>query len=143
MPFTDAQKHAVRFYAGFSEGFHPTYQRVEAALARMELPENAGGFARLTNDASGSPPGLLALLEQLHAEIYSARSRFKAEQVGSIKLNAGEFQLRKQHLKFFANEMCQVLGIPKVEGGPNAYANYDHPSSRGSGGGLPGRFVGK
>lgn len=144
--FTQDQRHAIRFFAGYSEGFTNFYSRVEQAMSRIE--ENyPGAFARITNPIDGTPPGILARLEQLRTDIFAARGRFKASVVGSITLNAGELQQLRSLGGELAAELCQILGIRRARnvfsvGGVDddgGGAGRDLPFNAGSG----SNFVGK
>lgn len=140
--FTDEQKGAVRHYAGYSEGWTSIYQRVEAAFARIEA--NPAAFARVTNAANGVPPGLLAQLDQIQTDIFSARGRLKAMSVGSITLNGGEMNQLRQLGSSLASQLCQIFGIAKARdiffGGNDQGVPGDGWPSIGGGG---GNFVGK
>ena len=104
-----AQRESVRFYLGWSARFHQIDSALEQALSAVGFdPETE---ARITNPISGTPPGLLSLLEDVDAKLLGGHGRLKASQVGSITLNAAEIDQLRGEGRRHAARLAAVLGV--------------------------------
>lgn len=129
MALTDTEKAACRLYLGWSARFHQHDSRLEMALIAVgDLPEHQ---AQITNLITGSPPGLLACLQDIDSKLRGAHGRLKASEVGSIKLNAAELQQLRSEGRRFVGRLAAILGVEKQA---DVFA---------SGGGAGGNYVGK
>jgi hypothetical protein len=110
--FTEEQRHQVRFFAGWAEGFSNLWVQLEGSMNNIEA-NRPGAFARITNAVNGTPPGILAQLEQVRADIFAGRRYLKAGKVGSIEVNLGNISQLRNLGAQFASELCQILGVAK------------------------------
>lgn len=112
--FTEDQRHAIRFYCGWAEGFANLWVQLEGSMNNIESNRPAA-YARITNAVGGTPPGLLAQLEAISVQIFGVTSggRLKALQVGTIQLNPAEIEKRCKVGRMLASQLCQILGVGK------------------------------
>lgn len=131
MALTDAQRTAIRLYAGWQDGFGQFDSRLEQAMNYADT--RASVLALLQNAINGTPPGLLALLADIDARLSGSYGRLKANVVGSLTLNRAELQQLRSEGRRHVGRMCSILG---VEMGHDVFAG----SAPMSGG---GNYVGK
>lgn len=87
MSFTADEKTSIREYLGWSARFGQTDTALERAMSAIETQPSDLAAARRH----------LVELARIDVAIQACEARFKAEQVGTIKLNAGELsQLRSR-----------------------------------------------
>lgn len=109
MALTEAQRADIRFYCGWSARFRQFDSRLEQAMnALASTPETE---ARITNSITGDPPGVLACLHAVDAELTAAHKRLKATKVGSIELNQGEIASLRSEGRRHVTRLCAMLGI--------------------------------
>ena len=95
MPLTEAEKAKIRMYMGWSPRFHQFDTALEQAINVVDNLTEV--LTLIQNPLAGSPPGVLAVLEDIDAKILAAHSRLKATKVGSIATNPDEVrQLRDE-----------------------------------------------
>jgi hypothetical protein len=95
----------------------------------------------VTNPMSTTPPGLLALLQDIDNKILNAHGRLRASKVGSIELNPVEIHMLRAEGRRLVGRLCALLGVERGEDvfgeGRGAFASAD---GMGYGG---GNYVGK
>ena len=65
----------------------------------------------VTNALTATPPGLLACLRSVDAELTAAHRRLKASKVGSIELNGGEIGSLRMEGRRHVARLCALLGV--------------------------------
>lgn len=109
MALTETQRADVRFYCGWSARFRQFDSRLEQAMnALASTPETE---ALVTNAIGGTPPGLLACLRSVDAELTAAHKRLKASKVGSIELNRNEVAILREEGRRHVSRLCALLGV--------------------------------
>lgn len=117
MPFTDDEKSTIRMYLGWSARFAQTDTALERAMSAIEsLPSDLA----LTRTH-------LTELARIDAAIQSCESRFKADQVGTIKLSQSELSRLRSRGMERVGRLATLFG---VEVRDNAFAP-DLPRWRG------------
>lgn len=142
MALTADQRLLVRLYTGWSDRFGQFDSRLEQAMNHAD--NNPSTLALITNAINGSPPGLLALLQDIDSRLSGSYGRLKADQVGPIALNRGELQQLRSEGRRHVGRLCSILGVQRghdVFSGSStsgfAYAGDAAPG--GSGGGFVGK----
>lgn len=129
MALTEAQRLQVRLFLGWQDGFGQFDSRLEQAMNHVDnRPEL---LALVTNAIDGTPPGLLACLQDIDTKLRAAHGRFKATVVGSLTLNPAEKQQLRSEGSRFVKRLAAILGV-EVRSNPFS-----------SGGGGSSNFVGK
>jgi hypothetical protein len=101
MALTEAQKSDIRLYLGWSARFFQYDSRLEMAMSALETrPEHETQVI-----------ALLVKLTTIDAEIEAARSRFKADKVGSITLRKEEPDQLRDEGRMFAKRIASILGV--------------------------------
>lgn len=132
---TEAQKAKVRHYLGWAARFHQTDTRLEMAMSAVELLPDEEAF--ITNALNASPPGYLAALDDISAKLAASHARFKAEQVGSIKLNRSEYKMLRSEGRRIAGQLAAKLGVEVRHdvfsgAGPGSIAGWGGPIGGGN-----------
>lgn len=109
MALTDAQRTAIRFYAGWQDGFGQFDSRLEQAMNYADARPSM--LALFTNAINGTPPGLLALLADIDSRLSGSYGRLKANMAGSLTLNRGELASLRSEGRRHVGRMCSILGI--------------------------------
>lgn len=141
MALTPTQRADVRRYLGWSARFHQFDSRLEQAMNALDTePEHE---AQITNPLTGTPPGILAALEDIDSKLTAAHSRLKADKVGSILLNRREMRQLYREGRRHTRRLAAILGVERridVYGGGdvNTFAGHGGPYSSSS-----GNYVGK
>lgn len=141
--FTEDQKSAIRHYCGYTVGYHnDVWVAVNGGIANVER-NDAYAYTHIVAPLTDTPPGILAKLEQIETDLFTARGRFKANVVGPITLNRGEPAQLANEGRRLASKLCQFIGIAKerdvfASGQDTGDAHRGWPSIRG-----PGNYVGK
>jgi hypothetical protein len=108
MAFSPSDKAKIRMYMGWSPRFFQTDVALEQAMNAVDnLPEV---LALIQNALNGSPPGVLAALEDIDAKIVASHSRLKADKVGSIQLNRREQKQLYKEGKRLVSRLATLLG---------------------------------
>jgi hypothetical protein len=115
--FTDDEKATIRMYLGWSARFAQTDTALERAMSAIEQMPADLTLARAH----------LAELARIDAAITACESRFKADQVGSIKLSQTELSRLRSRGMERVGRMATLFG---VEVRDNAFAP-DLPRWRG------------
>lgn len=104
--FTALEKTQIRDYLGWTA----KYQQFDSGLERA--------FSFIANLTSGGDSSvedqiriLLGKVITIENELDSARARFKADQVGSIKLNRDEIKQIVQRGEAYIGRMARLLGV--------------------------------
>lgn len=126
MALSSTQKAAVRLYMGRTARYGQIDGDLERAFSAIEsTPEHE---AQITNLIGGSPPGLLALLQDVDTKLTAAHGRLKASQVGSIQLNASELAMLRSEGRRFVTRLSAILGVPRLadvySGGGGTFGGY-------------------
>lgn len=142
MAFTATQKAAIRYYAGWAGAGFQFDTRLEGAMSAIEsVPAHE---AQITNALNGSPPGLLALLQDIDARITAALGRLKAAKVGSIELNPAEMYELRRIGRQYATRLCSILGVYKgTDVFSSGQTNNSLVAQDRDGYGFPAGYVGK
>jgi hypothetical protein len=108
MAFTESEKAKIRMYLGWSPRFHQTDVALEQAMNAVDaLPDT---LALIQNPIGGTPPGVIAALEDVDAKITAAHGRLKADTVGSIQLNRSELKQLYREGKRQVSRLATLLG---------------------------------
>ena len=95
-------------YMGWSPRFFQTDVGLEQAMNAVDnLPEV---LALIQNPLTGTPPGVLAALEDVDSKLVNGHGRLKADQVGSIKLNRSEMRQLRKEGKRLVSRLATLLG---------------------------------
>lgn len=131
--FTNLEKTQVRDYLGWTA----KYQQFDSGLERaFSFVANltAGGDSSVEDQVRV----MLAKVIAIESELDSARARFKADQVGPIKLNRMEIVQIVQRGESYIGRMARLLGV-EARGYafradlPKSYATPWGPSGGGGG----------
>ena len=108
MAFTESEKAKIRMYMGWSPRFHQTDVALEQAMNAVDaLPDT---LVLIQNPIGGTPPGVIAALEDVDAKITAAHGRLKADTVGSIQLNRSELKQLYREGKRQVSRLATLLG---------------------------------
>jgi len=108
MALAESDKAKIRMYMGWSPRFFQTDVALEQAMNAIDaLPEV---LALIQNPIGGSPPGVIAALEDLDAKITNAHGRLKADKVGSIELNRAEMMQLYREGKRQVSRLATLMG---------------------------------
>ena len=108
MPLSEADKAKIRMYMGWSPRFFQTDVALEQAMNAVDnLPEV---LTLLQNPINGTPPGVIASLEDIDAKLVTAHARLKADKVGSIQLNRNEMRQLRKEGKRLVSRLATYLG---------------------------------
>lgn len=106
MAFTLTEQTAIRDYLGWTA----KYQQFDSGLERA--------FSFIANLTSGGDSSvedqvraLLVKVQTIETEVDAARPRFKADQVGTIKLNRMEIKQLANAAKIYIGRMARLLGV--------------------------------
>lgn len=112
MALSEAEKAKIRMYMGWSSRFFQEDVVLEQAMSAVNnLPEV---LALIQNAIGGSPPGLIAALEDVDAKLVLAHGRLKADKVGSIKLNPQELRQLYREGKRLTSRLSTLLGTEVI-----------------------------
>lgn len=139
MALTAAQKAEVRRWLGWPARFHQFDSRLENAMDALATePEHE---AQITNPLTGTPPGILAELDDIDAKLRDAHKRIKASEVGNIKLNNGrEIAWLRREGRRHTRRLAALLG---VERRVDVFGSGDVHTFAGFGGTYGSNWIGK
>lgn len=121
MRLNDQEKARTRYFLGYpnwgsmTSGIHMGFPVGSQALYLVEQ-----AFERLTDDGLDSVRSCLAQLEQIEAQMISARGRARAEKIGDIVPNPKELSMLWDERRSWVLQLAGVLGTE-----PNPYAATD------------------
>ncbi len=130
MGFTDREKARICHFLG--------YPRWEALSSSIHLGFPAGSqplflleqaFNRLFPDGEDSVRTDLCECEAVERQISSARTRFKATQLGDLKTNQDEPGMLRGELEYWTLRLASDLGVVK-----NPYSQFEYLGGGGVGG---------
>lgn len=101
MPFTDEEKTEIRMYLGWSARFAQTDTALERAFSAIETMPSDLAMARTH----------LVELRRIDAAITSCEARFKADQVGSIKLSQTELRRLRSRGEQAVGRIATLFGV--------------------------------
>lgn len=101
MAFTDEEKATIRQYLGWSARFAQTDTGLERAMSAIETMPADLALARTH----------LVELARIDAAITSCEARFKAEQVGSIKLSQTELRRLRSRGEERVGRLATLFGV--------------------------------
>jgi hypothetical protein len=136
---TEPQKALIRLYTGWGARFGQFYSRLEQALSAIAVEPDME--ALITNPIGGSPPGLLALIQDVDAKLTAAHGRLKASVVGSITLNPAELMVLRSEGRRHVARLCSILGVEVQHDVFSSAPRTTHATFGGPSGG--GGYVGK
>lgn len=122
MAFTDDEKAQVKHHLGYPDWV--------ALAASIQLGFPAGSqplflveqaFQRLTKGGEASVRMDLCNCNDIEAQLGDARSRFKATQLGELKLNAMEPQQLRGELLYWQNKLADDFGVVRNPYSQTAY----------------------
>lgn len=137
---TEAQQASIRFYTGYTGRFRQFDTRLDQSMRAIQTtPETE---ALVTNALTTTPPGLLALLQDIDNKLTAAHGRLRASKVGSIELNSSEIFMLRAEGRRHVGRLCALLGVERGEDvfgeGRGAFA-----SATGGMGYGGGNYIGK
>lgn len=103
MAFTGTEMSEIRRLLGWQARF----AQFDSALERAFAAIGGGGFPDEENQART----LLGKIQTIETEIDGSRSRFKADQVGSIKLNRSEVRQLVERGESYIGQLARVFGV--------------------------------
>ena len=122
MAFTDPEKARIKHFLGYPDWV--------ALAASIQLGFPAGSqplflveqaFQRLTEGGEASVRTDLCNCEDIEVQLGGARSRFKATQLGELKLNAMEPAQLRGELVYWGQRLADDLGVVKNPYSQSAY----------------------
>lgn len=127
MAFTDAEKTLIREYLGWTHRFSQTDTALERAMSAIETDAAAVDRARAH----------LTELARIDTAITAAEARFKAEQVGSIKLSESELSRLRSRGAERVGRLARLFGVevrsnPFSPALPRTRDSFDGPSGGGN-----------
>ncbi len=135
MAFTDSEKARIKHHLGYPDWV--------ALSNSIQLGFPAGGqplylveqaFQRLTPGGEESVRCDLCNCEEAEGQRASARSRFRAAALGTLRLNPEETRQLGEELTYWRRKLADDLGVT-----PNPYSQAEH---LGEPGGINARTVG-
>lgn len=108
MALTAAQKVAIKRHLGMNSAAPSWYPYVDPFVAVGQILET------LPAATEAECVVILTRLAAIETSLDAARSRLKAEQVGSIKLNGAEIRQLRGELNRWRAELSILLGVPRV-----------------------------
>lgn len=103
MAFSDDEKAGIRKYLGWQARF----AQFDSALERAFAAIGGGSFPSEENEARA----LLAKIQTVETEIDAARSRFKADKVGTIELNRREVNQLVERGESYIGQLARCMGV--------------------------------
>jgi hypothetical protein len=123
MALSDAEIEEIKFFLGYTN-------LTTVALAYFDIPAifttvvqgglSAWAEAELRDGNGTAGKAILPALRQLQVDIQAARKRYKADEVGSIKLNRKEHGQLLELREFWVSQLERITGVKR------------HPDSSGA-----------
>ena len=107
MAFTDEEKTLIREYLGWTARFRQTDTALERAMSAIETQPAEEARARVH----------IAELQRIDQALVGAESRFKADQVGTIKLSESELTRLRSRGAERVGRLARLFGV-EVHGDP-------------------------
>lgn len=133
MAFSDVEKARIKHFLGY-----PNISQLAASIV-LGIPTGSqplflveDAMNRLFPSGEESVRTDLCNLESIEKQLSDARSRFKAESVGNLKMNQRETSMLRNELGYWTKRLADDLGVF-----PNPYAQRG-----GTGGGVNSGVVG-
>lgn len=101
MPFTDEEKTTIRMYMGWSARFAQTDTALERGLSSIEQMPSDLAMVRVH----------LIELARIDAAITASEARFKADEVGTIKLSQTELPRLRSRGMERVGRLATMLGV--------------------------------
>lgn len=137
MAFTDAEKGRILHFLSYPS-FQALSQSIQlgypAASQPLFLVEDA--FRRLFPAGEEAVRKDLCELEAIEAQLSSARGRFKATQLGDLKVNQAETELLGGQLEYWTTRLEDDLGVVRNPYAANSWRGAMQP------GGINARVMG-
>lgn len=112
MAFSDQEKDNIRYFLSFPS-WVALAQSIQlgypAASEPLFLVEDA--FKRLTPGGENQVRRALCECQSIENQLSDARTRFKATQLGEIKMNPQETALLRKELLFWVTRLADALGV--------------------------------
>lgn len=118
MALSDAEIEEIKFFLGYTN-------LTTVALAYADIPAifatviqdglSSWAEAELRDGNGTAGKAVLPALRQLQVDIQAARKRYKADEVGSIKLNRKEHQQLLELREFWVSQLERIVGISRHE----------------------------
>lgn len=127
MAFTDDEKSLIRMYMGWSARFAQTDTALERGMSAIETMPSDLALARVH----------LAELARIDAAILACEARFKADQVGTIKLSQSELSRLRSRGCERVGRLATLFGVEVRDNAfapdlPRSRAGYMGPSGGGN-----------
>jgi len=107
-----AERAKIRLYMGWSPRFFQEDVALEQAMNAVDnLPDT---LPLIQNALTGTPPGVLAALEDIDAKCITSHDRLKADNVGSIQLNRQELKQLYREGKRLTSRLATLLGTEVI-----------------------------
>lgn len=103
MAFTETEKAQIRLYTGYQARFGQFDGDVERAINAIGSGDHAATETLVRTQ--------LTELERIDAAIVAAEGRFKAAEVGSIKLNPGELGQLRSRGEQTVTRLALLIGV--------------------------------
>src|SRR5262245_35605300 len=122
MAFTEHEKTRIRHFLSYPS-FSSLSQSIQlgypAASQPLFLLEDA--FKRITPDWQTTDRQDLCECESIERQLSASRTRFKASQVGTVKVNGDEPDQLRRELKFWSARLASDMGV-----NPNPYSQFEY-----------------
>lgn len=122
MAFTEFEKARIRHHLGYPS-FASVAQSIQLGYPAVSQPLFLvnDAFIRVTLEGEDAARKDLCQCEDIEAQLSSARTRFKATQLGELVVNRDEpFQLR-QELRYWREMLASDLGVVINPNAPSTY----------------------
>jgi hypothetical protein len=127
--FTDAEKSRIKHFLSY-----PDWVSLAASI-QLGFPAGAqplylveDAFQRLTPGGEVSVRRDLCECESIEGQMGEARGRFKATQLGTLKVNMSEVRMLREELSYWGLRLASDLGVVS-----NPYAAFEYNAALGGG----------
>ena len=129
MAFTDEEKSRIKHFLSY-----PDWVSLAASI-QLGFPAGSqplflveDAFQRLTDGGEASVRRDLCECESIENQMSDARSRFKATQLGNLKVNGGEIRMLRNEMDYWVLRLASDLGVVA-----NPYAAFEYQNALGGG----------
>ncbi len=129
MSFSDKEKARVKHFLAY-----PDWVALAGSI-QLGYPSASqpaflvdDAFARLTSGGEESVRKDLCACEKIEAQLLAATDRFKAKELGTLKINENETEQLRKELNFWTARLASDLGVVS-----NPYSQFQHTGAGGGG----------